>query len=389
MKRSLTCIGFGFLLLCTQVGCVEPMASADPKESSNSKETQSQPEPTPAEIPQDSELLQLSTTDPLIANAIETRQQLIAQEEELLARLDDIRQLLGSAKVDPARLQQSIDEFLAVARDIRTVSQRAAESMSSMNDTIRNLARTTKHLGAWYRAAADLFRRKARDYTESRLRNQLLAFAEDYDAIAVSIPKRQKAIREFEAQVPRLKAKAQETTLFLDDAILFLSSHPQIGRDPRSRYSEEFESFAVTFSEWLRVLDDLRNQLREQAVSQVIQSSYRKEVQVRFEQEEAKLLEAQRIAQEKERVEAQAQAKVKEEARQKEEAKAREQQSKLAVKPVPTVQAVTSNHVHYSHTVISQPVYYSPCSSVRVVSCCSAPVVVYRTYSTPCSVIYR
>ncbi len=385
MKRSLTCIGFGFLLLCTQVGCVEQMASADPKDSTKSKESPPDPKSTPSEFPQDSELLRLSTTDPLIANAIETRQQLIAQEEELLGRLDDIRKLLGSARVDPARLQQSIDEFLAVAKEMRSVSQRAADSMSSMNDTIRNLARTTKHLGSSYRAAAELFRRKSRDYTESRLRNQLLAFAEDYDAIAISIPKRQKAIREFEAHIPRLKTKAQEATQFLDDAILFLSSHPQIGRDPRSRYSEEFETFAVTFSEWLRVLDELRNRLREQAVSQVIQSSYRKEVQVRFEHEEAKRLEAERLTGMKERAEAQ--AKVEQEARKTEVAKAQEPQLMQAAYRVPTVPVVTSSPVFYSHTVITQPVYCPPCYPIRIVTCRPAPVCVPRVCSTPCRVV--
>ncbi len=238
------------------------------------------------------------TTDPLIVQAIEAKQLLIKQEEELLERLDDVRKLLASAKVDGSKLRRSAEEFLEIAKNMRAITSKALESMQSLMDQTSHLQRTTRHLGGSYHAAGDLFRKKAQDYSEERLRDQLEGFAKDYEEIARTIPERLRTLQAFQRQLPALRRKARESQMFLDDVILYLSSHPGIGSNPTDDYSSQFESFAVTFSDWLRTLEELRDSLRSQAVSKVIQSSYWQELVAKAE-DEAKKLELARLENEK------------------------------------------------------------------------------------------
>ena len=82
--------------------------------------------------------------------------------------------------------------------------------------------------------------------------------------------------------------KVHEANAFLDDTVLFLSSHPGIGADPRERYSAQFESFVLTFSELIRTLEEFREVLRAKAISKVIQEGMRKEALAKERIEAAK-----------------------------------------------------------------------------------------------------
>ena len=285
-----------------------------------------------------------STADPLVASAIQSRQQLMDHEDSLLERLDEVRTLLASAKADPARLRQSIEEFLALAKDIRRVVVKANESITLLDESTQELARSTKHLGSSYKAAAGLFRERARDYSEKKLRDQLIMFADDFEAIGKTIPVRTKSIQDFQSTLPKLKSKVREATAFLDDLVLYLNSHPGIGTDPRERYATQFETFVSTFSELLRTLEEFRKTFRDQAISKAIQDGIKRDALAKQKLEEAqreelakqerlKQAEKERQASAKREQEAKLQAQLRrDETRRQEEAKREENERKEQAK---------------------------------------------------------
>ena len=261
------------------VGCDEWAKANDQGKAGDKASADQSAAPDPAKTPKKpaGDAVELPTTDPLIAGAIQTRQSFADQEEVLLDRLDELRLLLGSAKADPARIRQSVDDFLALAREIRRVVIQASDALASLDTTTTDLARSMKHLGRSYLAAAGLFREKARDYSSKKLRDHLNGFADDYEAIAKTIPERIQALEAFQKTLPKWKLKVREANAFLDDTVLFLSSHPGIGADPRERYAAQFESFVLTFSDLIRTLEEFREVLRARAVSKAIQEGHRKE----------------------------------------------------------------------------------------------------------------
>ena len=292
----------------------EKTANADKSPSSEAMKSSKTPSGEAVELP---------TTDPLIAGAIQTRQSFADQEELLLERLDELRALLGSAKADPARIRQSVDEFLALAREIRRVVMKASDSLASLDTATNDLARSMKHLGLSYRSAAGLFREKACDYSSQKLRDQLNGFADDYEAIAKTIPERISALEAFQKTLPKWKLKVREANAFLDDTVLFLSSHPGIGADPRERYSAQFESFVLTFSDLIRTLEEFREILRARAISKVIREGHRKDALAKEKLEAARkedIAKAERLRVE----EIERQALAQREAEQREQAKREE-----------------------------------------------------------------
>lgn len=277
-KRLLTlvvCMGF---MPCI-VGCVEGAKANDtnkPEEKAKSESTSPETARKAKKAPL--EFSELPANDPLVANAIQAREQIAEIEEELLQQLDDLRAALASVKVEPERLRESVEQFLEITKAMRQKTQDANVAINSVSEKTAELSRSSRHLASSYRALAELFRKKSRDYSEKKLREQLLGFAKDYDAVAASIPERCKALDAVQKKLPSLRRKVKEVNAFLNDAVSFLNSHPSINAEARDKYSAEFSSFAVTFSEWIRTLDELRSALRERAVSKVIQESYRQEV---------------------------------------------------------------------------------------------------------------
>jgi uncharacterized protein YukE len=296
MRRlSVLILSLGFTPLL--VGCVddakadektktEEKAKADSTSADGSKKSKR----TPAE------LAELPTDDPLVRNALLVREQVVELEEELLEQLNELRANLAEAKADPSKLRESVASFIDTTKTMKQKTALANEAISAVAEKTNELSRSSRHLSESYRSLAGLFRKKARDYSEKKLRDQLLQFAKDYDAIAASIPQRVKALDAVQKKLPSLKKKVREVDSFLNDAVAFLNSHPGIGANPREQYAAEFESFAVTFSEWIRVLDELRQALRERAVSNVIQESYRQEVVAFQKLEMAKAEEEARVA---------------------------------------------------------------------------------------------
>jgi septal ring factor EnvC (AmiA/AmiB activator) len=107
--------------------------------------------------------------------------------------------------------------------------------------------------------------------------------------------------------------------------VIYLNSHPGIGNDPREKYSEQFESFVLTFSELLRTLNEFRSSFREQAISKVIQDGHRADVLAKQKLEQAQrdeLAKQERLKQEE--AERQAKAKRDKEAKLHEEARREE-----------------------------------------------------------------
>ncbi len=350
-------VGCDELVKGNDKGKAEDKANADKSGDSDAVKSSKKPAGEAVESP---------TTDPLIAGAIQTRQTFADQEELLLERLDELRSLLGSAKADPARIRQSVDEFLALAREIRRVVIRASDSLASLDTATNDLARSMKHLGLSYRSAADLFRQKARDYSTKKLRDQLNGFADDYEAIAKTIPERIAALEAFQKTLPKWTLKVREANAFLDDTVLFLSSHPGIGADPRERYSAQFESFVLTFSELIRTLEEFREVLRAKAISKVIQEGNRKEALVKEKIEAArkdKIARTERL-----RVEAvERQVLAKREAEQREQAKREEterlerKKAERAANPAPKAFAsamrppVANAPASFSSVTLSRP----------------------------------
>lgn len=291
-KRLLTllvCMGF---MPCI-VGCVEDAKANDTNKLEEKAKTET-PSPEAAKKAKKTplEFSELPANDPLVANAIQAREQITEIEEELLQQLDELRAALASTKVEPERLRESVEQFLEITKTMRQKTQEASVAINSLSEKTAELSRSSRHLASSYRALAELFRKKARDYSEKKLREQLLGFAKDYDAVATSIPERCKSLDAIQKKLPSLKRKVKETNAFLNDAVSFLNSHPSIDAEAREKYSANFESFAVAFSEWIRTLDELRSALRERAVSKVIQESYRQEV-VAFQKLEAAKREEQ------------------------------------------------------------------------------------------------
>ena len=302
--RRIFAIALALGLLTATVGCDELLKTdknkAEEKAATDKAAASKSTSDTPstAEKPQQKkplDFVDVPTTDPVMANAIDSRNLLVAQEEELLQRLDDLRELFASAKADPDKMRQSIEEFIALAKEIRGVVVQAGESLSKLEESSNDLARSMKHLGSSYRATAALFRLKARDYTQKKLRDQLLGFADDYEAIAKSIPERMKSLQAFQKSLPKLKLKIREASAFLDDVASFLSSHPGLGSDGRERYGSQFETFMTTFSELVRTLEDFRSTFRDMAFSKVIRDAARKDALAREKVEAARREDVARL----------------------------------------------------------------------------------------------
>lgn len=404
MTRLLSlCLGVG--LLPFAVGCVEDLKAEEKAKPAATTRTDPPPGDTPkAEKKPAGELPDLPANDPLVADAVQAREQIARLEEELLERLDELRAVLASAKANPERLRESVEQFLELTKDVRRKTVQAGDALHAVEAKTADLSRSSRHLAASYRALADLYRRKARDYSEPKLREQLVGFAADYDAVAAAMPERCKALDGVRKKLPGLKRKVSEVNAFLGDTAAFLHSHPTVGVEQRERYAGEFASFAVTFSEWLRTLDELRAALRERAVSKTIQVSHRNEVAERqrverTNREEAARLERARLealakAEQAQKDEQERQAKLAEEERtrlarererqaQEREATARER-ARLArteanrhppVLPPPTVTLIRHQPVVYRPAVWTQRVVYP---ATGVCQCGVTPV--YRSY---------
>jgi chromosome segregation ATPase len=292
MKRVL-CLCLCLGLVPFAAGCVED-AKANTADKPGEKAKADSPMSAKG---QPLEFAELPANDPLVANAIQAREQITELEEELLERLDELRSELASAKADPARMRESVERFLELTASMREKTARANDALNVVGEKTSELVRSSRHLASSYRALAELYRKKSRDYSEKKLRERLLGFAQDYDDAAKSIPGHAKKIEAVLKKLPSLKRKVTEVNQFLKDAVAFLNTHPVTGADPRDRYSAEFESFAVTFSEWIRVLDELRSALRGNAVSKVIRDGFEKE-QLAFKKiEDAKREEIARAEQ--------------------------------------------------------------------------------------------
>ncbi|MFO0936212.1 MAG: hypothetical protein U0798_06830 [Gemmataceae bacterium] len=355
----------------------EEKAKADSTSTDGSKKSKRMP----------AELAELPSDDPLVRNALLVREQVVELEEELLEQLDELRANLAEAKADPSKLRESVTSFIDTTKTMKQKTALANEAISAVAEKTNELSRSSRHLSESYRSLAGLFRKKARDYSEKKLRDQLLQFAKDYDAIAASIPQRVKALDAVQKKLPSLKKKVREVNSFLNDAVAFLNSHPGVGSDPRDRYTGEFESFAVTFSEWIRTLDELRQALRENAVSKVIQDGFKKDVLAQQKLEEVKREEFIRV----ERVKAEELAKAEQAKRDEQDrlaklaveqerlakerdalAEERSRLAKIAETPVPNptsgpAPTVTTScqPVSYCATPCSQPVACSPCQPGR------------------------
>jgi chromosome segregation ATPase len=394
----LVCMG---LMPCI-VGCVEDTKANDkdkPVEKAKADSPQSEKPKSAKKLPL--EFSELPVNDPLVANAVQAREQITELEEELLERLDELRSVLASAKTDPERMRESVELFVDLTKSMREKTLKANEALNAVSEKTSELSRSSRHLASSYRALAELFRKKARDYSEKKLREQLLDFAKDYDEVAKSIPERSKTLEAVQKKLPALKRKVKEVNSFLSDTLAFLNTHPGIGADPRDRYSAEFESFAVTFTDWIRVLDELRAALREKAVSKVIQNAFRQEMVALRTLEAAKREEIARLERDKQEASAKAeQAKRDEEARLAKLAEAEQQQklerervTQVSVRPEPgPIQVATSqvqfNQIPMPHSVVYRGPYVAPgcnCQPVTyIVSPCPQPV----TYpvSRPCRV---
>lgn len=376
MNTRFVCLCLGLGVLPFAAGCVEvPLAAA----TSSDEKSKTDPPPSegakpvkkpPAEVPD------LPANDPLVANAVLAREQVMAAEEELLARLDDLRATLTAAKADPERLRESVEQFLELTKEVRGKTRQAAEALAVVTDKTTELSRSSRHLGASYRALADLYRRKARDYAEPRLRERLLGFAKDYDAVAASMPERCRTLDAFQKKLPALGRKVKEVNAFLDDATAYLSTHPGVGTDLKERYSPEFASLAVTFTDWLRLLDELRTALREGAISAAIQDAHRREVAVLKQAEEARQNALARAEREK-----QAELGRTERANRDEPAKRSSEPERAADPRVATATPGTA-----VPTVCQPPViYYSP--AVCPPPPCPQPVIYYPA-ACPQPVVY-
>lgn len=284
--NRLLCLCLGVGLLPVAAGCVEDAKAEDKGKSADVQKAVPKP---PAALPD------LPANDPLVAEAVSAREQIARLEEELLEQLDELRAVLASAKADPDRLRESVEQFLDLTRDVRRKTVQAGDALRAVEEKAADLSRSSRHLAASYRALAVLYRRKARDYSEPKLRDQLVGFAADYDAVAQAMPERCKALDGVRKKLPALKRKVTEVNAFLGDAAAFLATHPAVGQERRERYAGEFASFAVTVSEWLRTLDELRAALRERAVSTAIREAYRKDVEERQKAEQAKREAAARL----------------------------------------------------------------------------------------------
>ena len=271
------------LLIYAATGCDE-LDKAVAKQNSEKTEPAKSPN---NEVPKPKETTDvfagIPTTDPSILAASQNRRLVAEREEALLAKLDEIRGLLASAKSDPAKMKTSLEEFLQLAKGVRKIVGEADEALAGLTTATDGLARELKHSPKAYRMAADGFRERAKDYTESSLKDQLLSFASDYEAIAKAMPERIVKLREFQKKLPKMKAKIREARSFLDDMSMYLESHPGVGRsDPRERYSVQFDAFVHTFSELIRALEVYRNVLRSQAVSVSIRKAFGNEANAFF-----------------------------------------------------------------------------------------------------------
>ncbi len=123
----------------------------------------------------------------------------------MLQQLDELRSALASVQSDPERLRDSAVQFLELTKSMREKTRVASESLNALNEKTSELSRASRHLATSYRALAELFRKKARDYSEKKLREQMLGFAKDYDAIAASIPDKCKSLDAVQKKLPALK----------------------------------------------------------------------------------------------------------------------------------------------------------------------------------------
>ena len=156
---------FALLLGLTtmQVGCDETLSADEQAQGTEETENSDSRRPLPPKPPLG--FAELPTTDPLVANAILARDQIIALEVELLAQLDQLRTVLSEARYDPNRVQQSVVQFLALTKEMQSTTTRAKESLLTIDEKTAELIRASRHLATSYRALAGLYRQKALDYS--------------------------------------------------------------------------------------------------------------------------------------------------------------------------------------------------------------------------------
>jgi len=87
-------------------------------------------------------------------------------EEELLERFVGLRAMLASVKADPDRLRQSVEQFIELTTEMRQKTNQVNESINFLGEKAVDFSCSSRHLGSSYRALADLFRKKARNYSE-------------------------------------------------------------------------------------------------------------------------------------------------------------------------------------------------------------------------------
>jgi len=166
MIRKLMVLALLLGLFPLVVGCDETVKGSEATKADEKTATDKPSEksaPVEAKKAKKPDFADFSTADPLIGSAMQSRQQLADQEDALFERLDEVRTLLASAKADPARMRRTIEEFLGIVKEIRRIVIKAGASLTALDESTRDLARSMKHLGSSYKAAAGLFRQKARD----------------------------------------------------------------------------------------------------------------------------------------------------------------------------------------------------------------------------------
>ena len=134
------------------------------------------------------------------------------------AATDTVTRSLATIQERLTAHRKSYDDKLAAAeKDLRSLvrrllplAQAAREDCDTIQRAVLDLRVETRHAAAGYQAAADLYRDRAKSYSDPDLRAITAAMADEFERLAADVPRRRAILNAFNWQL-------SETALFLAD----------------------------------------------------------------------------------------------------------------------------------------------------------------------------
>lgn len=125
------------------------------------------------------------------------------------------------------KIAREEDRFasLKVVQNLQANAVIAINATNALAEQLRTLDRELRHAQSAYAAAAQAYKDRSEDYTDSSLRESCFGWSRHYDALAAAVPAERQRIKEFLDSLQPTLQLCRETKQLLDDYALFLSTY--------------------------------------------------------------------------------------------------------------------------------------------------------------------